>query len=225
MNRFIPPDSVMDLRINKINSLLNNADKLCAPQNEVFEWRFWLKKHIVEHDNKDLSPLWIDLNKFWKVCDLDGICSEHSGWSFMLWNFVHIRGLWFLLLWLQFGAFELLMGCVWQGLCRIITFWLGNHSNILWRIWSTSADRSSNLTYLIFTWKVSLTIKLDLLWQLCSLEFWLLCRSIQVFEPTKGWLKSLSTLLCRFQVSLSIWDGTRCSFICLGPYESHIRTG
>ena len=164
MNRFIPPDGIINLGINKINSLLNNADELCGPQNEVFEWHFWLKKHIVEHGDKDLSPLWINLGKSWKVYDLDGICGECLRWLFMLWNFVHIRGLWFLLLCLQFGMFGLPMGWVWLGLCRItitITFWLRNHSNILWRIWSTSAGRSSNLAYLIFMWKVSLTIKLD----------------------------------------------------------------
>jgi hypothetical protein len=57
MDGFIPLHSVVNLRINTIDNLLNNADEPFCPQNEVFERCFRLKKRIVERRDKDLSPL------------------------------------------------------------------------------------------------------------------------------------------------------------------------
>jgi len=57
MDQFISFDSVVNLRINTIDDLLNNADELFCPQNEVFEWCFRLKKCVVERRDKDLLPL------------------------------------------------------------------------------------------------------------------------------------------------------------------------
>lgn len=223
MNRTIPLDSVVDLRINTIDDLLNNTDELFCSQNKVFEWCFRLEKRVVERWDKDLSPLRVDLGKFWEVCDPDIVCSERSRLSFMPWNFADILELCLFLFWLglRFSVFGMFQG--WPGVrqrrCRaVVTFRLGNYSNILLRIGSTSigSSQACHCTYNVFTWKVSSTIELDCLWQLWSLEFRPLCKCVRVLEPTKGWFKSLTgTTLHRFCVLLPIWDETGCSRIHL----------
>lgn len=219
MNGFIPLDSIVHLRINAIDDILNDADKLFRPQNEVFEWWFWLEKRVVERWDENLPPFWINMGKLWEVCDADIVCSERS-----IRRLSFIVGPCLFLLWLRFGAFRLFQGWLWQRSCRVtITFRVGNCGNILWRIWSISAG-STNLkpiTYIIFTWKISSTIELDRLRHLWSLEFWPLRKCIRILESTEGWFKSLSTLLRRFHVLLPIWDEAGCSCICLCPFFEH----
>jgi hypothetical protein len=128
-----------------INDRLYNADELCCPQNEVFEWCFGLKKRVIERRDKNLSPLRVNLGKFWEVCDPDIVCGERSTrrllLPFALWNFSDIVGLrfyfWFCLRFDALGLFQ--RGC-WVAELVAVAFRLGNYSNILWRIWSTSAD-------------------------------------------------------------------------------------